>query len=374
MSVLIRSKQHGLSLIELLVSLLITGIIMAGVINSLLATKKAYIFDEQVAYIQENARFAVDIMARDLREAGYTGGCNVAASNIAVSLDTNAGGGTQDQYLDSLLPVRGYEGGFINTFPLSYRSKVWGNTADSMLIRRADSSTEAQITGNHPSTSANFLATSNAGVTDGDVMMLVSSKCEQVGVFAVTSTASTDKIQHNPGAGGSSTNCTKQLGGSFQCVGGNPVPAPIAYTYPEGSSFFKMIARAYYIGASSFDATLPSLYVSGISTAGGINSEELVSGIEDMQISYGLDTEATTRDGLANVYLSANAITLDEATAAVNWRGWDRVVSVRIDLRMRSRDEVLLKDDPVFGDKYMRQTVSTTVRLRNAVLPGNEVP
>lgn len=376
MSVLLKSKQHGLSLIELLVSLLITGIIMAGVINSLLATKKAYIFDEQIAYIQENARFALDIIARDLREAGYTGGCNLESADIALSLDTSTG--SQGQFLDSLLPVRGYEGGFVNTFPLSYRTKVWGgatSTSDSIMVRRADGNTAAQITGSHPSSSANFLTTSNTGVTKGDVMMLVSSRCDQVGVFAVTGTPSTDKIQHNSGAAGSSSNCTMQLGGKFECVAGSPVPAAATiYTYPEGSQFFKMIAKAYYIGASSFDAALPSLYVSGISTGGIINSEELVSGVEDMQISYGLDTEAANRNGFADLYLPANLITLDKATAGSNWRGWDRVVSVRIDLRMRSRDEVLLKDDLTFGDKYMRQNVSTTVRLRNAVLPGNEVP
>lgn len=377
MSVLMRAKQNGLSLIELLVSLLITGIIMAGVINSLLATKKAYVFDEQVAYIQENARFALDIISRDLREAGYSGGCNLENADVAMAVEVDDALNPQGPFLESLLPVRGYDGGSIASFPSAYKAKVWGglaSTSDSIIVRRADSSNGAQITGSHPHTSANFLTTTNAGVTKGDIMMLVSSKCDQVGVFAVTDTPDSDKIQHNSGSGGSSSNCAQKLGGNYVCVGGNPVPGVANYSYPEGSPFFNMIARAYYVGASSFDSTLPSLYVSGLSTGGSVTSEELVSGIEDIQISYGLDTEATNRNGLANIYLPANLITVNKATALSNWRGWDRVVSIRIDLRLRSRDEVLLKDDLVFGDKYMRQNVSTTVRLRNAVLPSNEVP
>ena len=371
MSVFIRSKQRGLSLIELLVSLLITGIIMAGVINSLLATKKAYVFDEQIAYIQENARFALDIIARDLRGAGYMGGCDINKANVAWALDPQTG--SQGQFIDSLQPLRGFEGG-VNAFPSAYATSALSTAADSLIIRRADSNSELTITADHSSNSSSFLTTDASSISPGDILLLASSTCDQVGIFAATAVTAT-QIDHNSGAGGSSSNCSNQLGDDFSCVGGNPTNAsPSVHVYREGSAFFKIITRAYYIGASSFDATMPSLHVSGISSTGTISSEELVSGVEDLQISYGVDTEPTQRDGLANVYLTADSITLDTANAGSNWRGWDRVVSVRLDLRMRSREPVLLQNDPTFGDKYMRQNVSSTVRLRNAVLPSNEGP
>jgi hypothetical protein len=92
-----------------------------------------------------------------------------------------------------------------------------------------------------------------------------------------------------------------------------------------------------------------------------------------MQISYGVDNDIVA-DGQANRYFTADQIPDDRATVAGGNIGWDRVVSIRIQLVMRSRNIVLPQNNTTAylgntpADRFLRQIVSTTVQLRNAGL------
>lgn len=131
-------------------------------------------------------------------------------------------------------------------------------------------------------------------------------------------------------------------------------------------------SEAYYVGASEADATVPALFrermllnttTSDLYTA----AEELVQGIENMQILYGLDNSGS--NGIADIYVQADNV-LVNTTA-----NWQKVVTVRLILRMRSVNPVYNEnvDYPVFegvtgtngSDRFMRQTVSTTIQIRN---------
>ncbi len=63
--------QLGLSLIELLVALLITGALLVGVVTVFSSSSRAARTQMVVATLGDSGRFAIDTMARDLRLAGY---------------------------------------------------------------------------------------------------------------------------------------------------------------------------------------------------------------------------------------------------------------------------------------------------------------
>jgi type IV pilus assembly protein PilW len=94
-----------------------------------------------------------------------------------------------------------------------------------------------------------------------------------------------------------------------------------------------------------------------VAADGSSDREELVEGVEGMQISYGVDTDA---NGEVDRFQIASDIT-----------DWDRVKAVRVQLLMRSisalsGDEISIDfNGHNYSDGHMRQVVSSTVMLRN---------
>jgi prepilin-type N-terminal cleavage/methylation domain-containing protein len=66
-----RLCQSGLTLTELAVAMAVAGILMAGAYGVFLTQQKTYAVQDQVAEIQQNARVAMNMLARDLRMAGH---------------------------------------------------------------------------------------------------------------------------------------------------------------------------------------------------------------------------------------------------------------------------------------------------------------
>jgi prepilin-type N-terminal cleavage/methylation domain-containing protein len=64
-------RQKGFSLIEMLIALVIGAIIIAGVYRTFTTQQKTFTVQEQVSEAQQNARAVMDLMARDIRMAGF---------------------------------------------------------------------------------------------------------------------------------------------------------------------------------------------------------------------------------------------------------------------------------------------------------------
>ncbi|MEH6558757.1 MAG: PilW family protein [Oceanicoccus sp.] len=365
----------GLSLVELMVSMVIALVVLAGVIQSFVASKKSFIQESEVAYIQENARFAVDLVTRDIRQAGNWG-CS-ASGDIANALSGDLNG------LVKSSAIEGFEGG-ISALP-SYLTTADTNT-DALIVRYGDTNS-AQIVQQHnnSATPPSIITVNPHTYAAGEIMILSDANCDQAGIFAANGIGA-NTVSHNSDA----RNCARLLSGTFECGNctstsscssgsvGDALATGNAAQYSAGSTLLPFVANAYFIDESSFDNNLPALHRVSISgTAGGVPqiiTEELVSGVEDMQILYGVDNDIVA-DGQANRYFTANQISPNDiATAATGNIGWDRVVSIRVQLVMRSRNIVLSNNnttaylDNTPADKYLRQIVSTTVQLRNAGL------
>ena len=65
------SDKRGVTLIELLVVLVISVIVIGGVYKVFIVQTRAYTVQDQVAEVQQDVRGAMEIMARDIRMAGF---------------------------------------------------------------------------------------------------------------------------------------------------------------------------------------------------------------------------------------------------------------------------------------------------------------
>ena len=57
-------SNSGFSLIELLISTAIGLIVIAGSVNVVVNSKGSFYSQEEMSYIQDNARFAIDVLSR----------------------------------------------------------------------------------------------------------------------------------------------------------------------------------------------------------------------------------------------------------------------------------------------------------------------
>jgi prepilin-type N-terminal cleavage/methylation domain-containing protein len=63
--------SKGISLIELMVALVISAILIAGLYRTFIGQQKTYTVQEQVVDMQQNARVAISKVIRDIRMAGF---------------------------------------------------------------------------------------------------------------------------------------------------------------------------------------------------------------------------------------------------------------------------------------------------------------
>lgn len=79
-------KIAGFSLVELMISIVVGLIVVAGVISIFSSTIKSYTDNLRMTRLNQELRVAMDLMGRDIRRAGYRGDANVA---LISSLDPN---------------------------------------------------------------------------------------------------------------------------------------------------------------------------------------------------------------------------------------------------------------------------------------------
>lgn len=69
----VKKPATGFSLIEIMVALVLSSVILIGVFTIMTSSKRTYALQAELAKLQENARFAMEEIAYNLRMAGYAG-------------------------------------------------------------------------------------------------------------------------------------------------------------------------------------------------------------------------------------------------------------------------------------------------------------
>ncbi|HMY40126.1 MAG TPA: PilW family protein [Marinagarivorans sp.] len=362
------ANAQGFSIVELLIAVTIGLIILSGVINVVVKSKTNKMQQDEVAFIQDNARFVVETLTSEIRMAGYMGCASPTTSLIANSIDGNffnfVGTGGIEGY-DGQTSVAGFPS------PLNTLAKVG---SDAFIVRRGDSD-ELGVE-SHVAASATISLYKQHSFPPGTPLMIADANCRYVGLFQVSSPNANalpaNKIVHNTGA--VTSNCTKIIRGSFVCTPSCTAVSCNGYgtttgSYSPGSKVMRFISRAYFIGPSTVMADMPALKRQSLVMDSTLTtrSEEIAQGVEDMQLLYGVDTNA---DGDVNQYRTAAQMDVD-GSGAIDGKDWDKVKSVRISLVFRSQNPVAPSNQTqvingvTYNDRYLRQAVNSTVVIRN---------
>lgn len=302
-------RQHGFGLVELMVAMTLGLVVLVAVGYLYIGSRQAFRTNDNMARMQENARYALDIMARDIRMAGYIG-----CPNLAAVTPTSVASAPAMTAADA---ITGWDTG---SGP--------GTTGDAIQIMAAVSG-GVQLTAALPAATAEVKIQSNPfGFKANDILAL--SGCNNVDLVKVSAVA-----------GGGPTTITHagaRLG-----------------SYTATDMVMKVERYAYFISGTG-------LRRSSLNEG----TAELIDGIRDMQIVYGVDTDS---NGTPDVYQNAAAVA-----------DWRRVVSVRISLLMASQDDNVVPspqtysfdtdddgtpNDVVAADRRLYQVFTTTVGVRN---------
>ena len=345
--------QRGFSLVELMVAVTIGLIILAAVSGIFVTSKSTYNTTDSLARLQENARFAVHYLSRDIRMAGFAG-CLDDLKSVNSTIN-----GSAFAFTNLSTPIEGFDGDNVSPnnkwYPSGSTSLPSGikSGTDSVTLRFADDANNISITKAMPNTSAELNISAVTGLADGDIVML--SDCSSADIMQVTEVQTASlKIQHNPGGSLTPGNSTQVL----------------SKQYAPPSKLLKFVTRTYFITVRA-DGVPVLMMQENNGTA-----QELIEGVEHMQVLYGKDTDATA-DGVPNVYLRAGQAGLTTADH------WTRVHSVRIALLMRTvtgKEEytnsepypVLDKTITAPGDRHHRRVFTFTLQPRNLI--PNTVP
>lgn len=313
---------------------------------------------EASSRIQENVRFAFEQMAYDVRMAGGAGCSYSTQANVL-----NGGSGWQYDLFG--FPLRGAESG--QTPPTGVTGVVAG---DLLTILRANNDREYVVDTHNPN-SAQFQLTANHDLRQGEI--LVVTDCTHAAVFQMTNVnnnASVATVNHNTGNATAPGNCTKGFGLPVDCSDVNGV----AYTFQRGSRIYRLQGVTYYLRLNADGER--ALYRQALGVSGGsatTGAEELVAGVEDMQILYGVDTTPTA-DGQVDSYVAANQVTA-VAPGGTDAERWRRVLAVRVSLLTVSPGSQSVTTTPqavVFNgatvqptDRRLRKVFTTTIAVRN---------
>lgn len=356
-------RMRGMTLIEMMVALALGLIVVAAVGYIYISGLQSYRTQETMARLQEGGRFAFEILARNIRMAGSDACGASSRANVVVGTDW---------YLNLYnAPLIGYENG--SGLPTDIVGELANR--DAITIIQADNSAAYTITNHNPS-SAQFDLSAPSDLKEGEVLVVCSSDGTHSAVFQMSgpNSATPSNVVHNTGVSGISPgNCSKKLGTPVPstCTASTPASEGTEYTFPNGSRIMRLSSMTYFIRNNP--AGVPSLYRQKLSLSGSsiaTTAEELVEGVENMQIEYGVDTDTTddaTDKGLkVEQYVNASAVT-----------DWSRVVSVKISLLMRTVEDNAADAPQTYRyptpsssaqtatDRRIRKVVSHVVRVRN---------
>ena len=330
-------RNRGLTLVELMIAIALGAVLLLGVLQIFASNQRTYRTNDELARIQENARIGLEVIARDLRQAGGTSCLRIPSTDLR-QLEQGARTTSTVQVIMGN-DIVGFDNG-------SYPVMGGGDTplagTDGVLISRIDDCS-ATLAGNMSAANANIQLTPDAlgcGFQAGDTLII--SDCMSADIFRASNVS--QGVAITTVAHASNVNISNELSKAYQ----------------DDASVGRYRTVGYYIAMRNGRPAL--IQDLGNGTANPI----LAEGVQNMQILYGIDTGGN--------------LAVDNLAPASTITDWTRVVSVNLNLLMASDNASLLPAAQTYdwladtatvvapltaADLRMYRPFSQTITLRN---------
>lgn len=344
-------KNAGFSLVELMVALAVGMVVILIVGQFFSSTRSSYMQSDAMSRVQENARFSMDVLATDIRMAGFMG-CmqDVPVNNIALP--------SGNDFFTFSKAVQGFTQGSGSAPGGIPNAPAWTEVkaGTSVLSLKRGDSTATRLDGNLDPNNANLQIKGNpAAIQDDEILMI--SDCTHADVFRV------NNVSQNGVVVPTTTSVT------ISHSSAKNTDPKLSTAYQSGSELMRLVSRIYYIGSGTGTCPANTLCRVNLTVSAGNpigRVESLISNVEDMDLLYGLDS---TGDKVADRFF---------ATADITDAQWATVVSVQINLLLRSEnDKVTVGKQGSYwyngstqtptsaSDRYLRRSFTQLVTLRN---------
>jgi type IV pilus assembly protein PilW len=374
-------RLAGFTLVELMVALAL-GLVLAYTMASVYgSTKAAFRRMDELSSMQRSVRTAFEYLAGDARMVGHLGCFTRRDSGFtpfpAVDLTNNYAVGVEGyDYQNSApgqLTLAGASpandtsasdwaanlpsAGGTTPMPLATIDPAGLTPGSDVLVIRTVVGRPVRLTAPTTAGAGTISIESIAGGKCSDGTSKVSGLC--AGSHALIASCTSARVFSVASITGSPA-ATLAMNGS---LGGDPI-------YPPAEAeVFPLQTIVYYVKQSSSGSST-SLYrrIFDGNAAGG-HEQELIEGVESLQVTYGVDTTVPP-DGVIDAYVTAN-----------NVGAWSGVVAIRMGLLLRAltptdADVPLPAAGTVNGvavtypagkPKYDRRVFTTTVAVRNRI-------
>lgn len=319
----------GFTLVELMIAIVLGLLLTAVVAEVYINSKKTYRISDNLSRVQENGRYILEELGRDIRMAGFVGCAKFAPiTNNAIP--------AANSWLAFNQAVNGYE---LPSVPGGLTVAEVAPGTDVIQLQRAIGS-DVRLTGNFAPNNANVQIDSNLYNYVADDILMVAD-CTAADIFRATTVSSGGGVVTIPHS--ASTNTSPNL----------------SKLYNKDAELMKLSTNIYYIGTGVSGCpanTLCRKALNGITLV----AQPLIDNVENLQIEYGEDTNADT--------------TADKFVIASSVGTWANVVSVRFSLLLRTGESTLADKPQTYSfnggsitptDFYLRRVYTETVTLRN---------
>jgi type IV pilus assembly protein PilW len=349
-------RNKGFSLIELMIAMMLGLFVLAGVLQIFSATKQLYRLQGSFAQLQEDGRSALTLISQDLRMAGYWGCGQVSPSTAGF-----VGGG--NFYSKFGIALEGFDAASPSVWTPGLDASFTQDNrytplvgSDVLTLRRVNA--PGILVSQHASPSASLLLDEN--VTDEQLIhaeisdenhkkkafLAIVSNCTQAEAFQSTD-ISLNPIEHKSISPNPNT-----------WLPGNNSDSLLA-TY-QNAKVYVAHTISYYVTKNANKKTVLYRKIDGVLA----DESELVEGVEDMQILYGVDNNKDAAE-TPDYYVDAGKVTPEN---------WKNVVSVRVSFLVATLEDNIA-DHPVMyefnegkkipNDRKLRRIFTSTIKLRN---------
>lgn len=367
--------QQGLSLVELMISLAIGSMITVGIVQLFNANNETYSVMLGQSRMQESARFALDFIGRDIHKAGYRGCFSNNQQLYWTIFDPN----DLPYEFDLRDGVRGYEAtgvgfwnpvldaipdnteGFVANTGIDKASIVGGTdvlTLRGLVIQDKENRLAVDMPTSREDIQLVAPADGVAGLGFNELDLAVIHDCEKATIFHVTDINTTTNAPNITLA--HSLDPTDLWRNSFETLA-------IRNSFESDAIVSGIETNTYFIAPGVGENNVGDTPLSLWRKTGTSVPIELVEGIEDLQILYGISDDG---DDTPNRYVQANEVTF-----------WEEVTVVRVTVVANTVDDVdgamtpthtcaiqtCYAGEPTNGiDGLIRRSFTQTFKLRNA--------